>query len=83
MQKTIRSRQKIKKRLDDIPRIQEEMEKEKERFIQSSGFKRVFGLSNETNFVVTKKMLGKKKLDELRKELADLEHVTKETRDHA
>jgi len=59
------------------------MEKEKERFIQSSGFKRVFGLSNETNFVVTKKMLGKKKLDELRKELADLEHVTKETRDHA
>lgn len=64
--------QKIRDRLDDIPRIQEEMKKEKERFVQSGGFKRVTGRRDETGFSVTKEMLGKKELDELRKELSEL-----------
>ena len=65
--------QKIKDRLDDIPKIREEMKEEKERFIQSGGSKRVLGLGDETSFVVTKKMLGKKKLNELRKEFSEFD----------
>jgi len=64
--------QKIRDRIDDIPKIQKEMKKEKERFIHSGGFKRVTGLRDETSFVVTKEMLGEKKLNELRKELSTL-----------
>lgn len=67
--------QSIKNRLDDIPKIREEMKKEKDRFIQSGGFKRALGLRDETSFVVNKKMLGKRKLDELRKELSAVNHV--------
>jgi DNA-binding PadR family transcriptional regulator len=62
--------QEIKKRLKGIPKKQEEMKKEKDLFIQSGGFKEVLGLRDENSFVVTKKMIGKRKLDELRKELS-------------
>jgi hypothetical protein len=67
--------QKIKRRLDDIPKIREEMRKEKEQFIQSGNFKKALGLEEETSMVVTKRMLGKRKLDELRKELSDLNNM--------
>lgn len=67
--------QQIRKRLDDIPKIREEMKKEKENFIQSGGFKEVLGLRDETSFVVTKEMIGKRKLDELEKELSPLNNM--------
>lgn len=51
------------------------MNEEKDRFIQSGGFKRALGLRDETSFVVTKESLGKRKLDELKKELSDLNSV--------
>lgn len=65
--------QKIKDRLDDIPRIQEELKRKKERFIKSGGFKREFlGLGEEDILIVTKEMLGKRKLNEIEKELSSL-----------
>lgn len=67
--------QQIKNRLDGIPRIREEMKKDKDRFIQSSDFKQVVGLNEGKTVVVTKKMFGKKKLDKLRKELSALNHA--------
>jgi DNA-binding PadR family transcriptional regulator len=67
--------QSIKNRLDDIPKIREEMKKEKDRFIQSGVFKRAVGLREEASFVVTRKMIGKRKLDEFRKELSALNNM--------
>jgi hypothetical protein len=51
------------------------MKKEKEQFIQSGNFKKVPGLRGEKSIVVTKEMLGKRKLDKLRKELSDLNNI--------
>jgi DNA-binding PadR family transcriptional regulator len=67
--------QKIKERLAHIPKIREEMKKDKDRFIQSGNFKQVVGLNEGKTMVVTKEMLGKKKLDKLRKELSALNHA--------
>ncbi len=39
-----------------------------------SGFKSFLGLKEEAALVVTKEILGKKRLDELRKEFSGLEH---------
>jgi len=64
--------QQIKNRLDDIPEIRKEMKKGKVQFIESGKFKKALGLREGTCFVVTKEMLGKRKLDKLRKELSEL-----------
>ena len=67
--------QQIKNRLDDMPKIREEMKKEKELFFQSGNFKKALGLGEETSIVVTKEMLEKRRLDKLKKELSDLNNV--------
>ncbi|MFX0116634.1 MAG: hypothetical protein ACFFB3_18945 [Candidatus Hodarchaeota archaeon] len=64
--------QKILERLDDIPDIREEMQREKERFIQSGDFRRILGVDEKRSIVVTKDMLGKEKLDEIKMELSNL-----------
>lgn len=67
--------QKIKKRLADIPKIREEIKKEKERFIQSSNFKRVVRLKERASLIVTKEMIGKRKLNEIKRELSGLSNA--------
>ena len=51
------------------------MKRDKDLLIQSGNYKPVIGLGERTSTVVTKEILGKRKLDELRKELADLKNV--------
>jgi hypothetical protein len=67
--------QQIKNRLDDIPKIREEMKREKEVSIQSDKLKPMLGLGKDRGIVVTKEMLGKRKLDRLKKELSVLNHA--------
>jgi DNA-binding PadR family transcriptional regulator len=67
--------QKIKERLDDIPKIREEMKRDREKFIQSGSFRHVLGLKEGASLVVTKEMLGRRKLNALKKELSDLGHA--------
>jgi DNA-binding PadR family transcriptional regulator len=67
--------QQIKEQLDDIPKIREELKEAKEKFVQSGGIKTVLGLRKESCLVVTKELLGKEKLEELREELTDLENL--------
>jgi hypothetical protein len=64
--------QKIVDRLDDIPKIREEMRREKKNFLQSGDFKPFFGIHDDRIIVITKFMLGKEKLDEIKKELSNL-----------
>jgi len=47
------------------------MKKEKENFIRSGSFKRVLGIYEKSNIVITKDMIGKEKLEELKKEILD------------
>ena len=64
--------QKILEKLDDIPQIRERIQKEKEASIQSGGFKRSLGIDEKNSIIVTKGMLGKEKLEEIKKELSKL-----------
>ena len=67
--------QQITDQLEDILKIREDLKKAKEQLIQSGSFKSVLGLTDERSFVVTKKTIGKKRLGELKKELAGLENA--------
>lgn len=71
--------QQIKDQLDDIPIIREKLKKAKEQMIQSGSFKNVVALTDEGSFVVTKEMLGKKRMNELKKELLDLAPLDSQT----
>jgi hypothetical protein len=63
--------QKIKEKIEMIPKIREEMSKEKDNLIQSGKFKKIAGIY-KSNSVITKDMVGEEKLDEIRRELSEL-----------
>jgi len=62
--------QRIIDQLDDIPKIREKMNIEKEYLMQSDIIKQVIGIKN--SLIITKDMLGKEKLEEIKKELLNL-----------
>jgi len=66
--------QKLINKLDDLPKIREaEMQRKKEMLTRSSDFfKRVLGIAEEGSIVVTKDLLGKEKLNEIKRELSKL-----------
>jgi len=64
--------QRIMERLDDIPQIREEMQRKKEQLMQSGNLKSLLGIDEKNSIVVTKDMLGKQKLEEIKRELAKL-----------
>lgn len=65
--------QKLMDKLESIPKIREEMRREKEDSIRSGNFKHLLGISEAGSIVVTKAMLGRERLDEIRRELSNLE----------
>jgi hypothetical protein len=67
--------QKIREHLNDFPNIREKMKKNKANLIRSEDYKRFLGLREGESFVVTREMLGKEKLEEIKKELTNLRIV--------
>jgi hypothetical protein len=67
--------QKIREHLNDFPNIREKMKKNKANLIRSEDYKRFLGLREGESFVVTREMLGKEKLEEIKKELTTLRIV--------